>query len=59
MVEYRDVGSNVTVLRSVDELQPGGTVNNAIPYRFSGAYTLFQGEPANVWLYSNLLFLNT
>ncbi len=55
MVEYRDTGSE-TVLRSLDELQPGGTVNHSIPYRDDCAYTLFQGEPANLCLCSNPFF---
>ncbi len=55
MVEYQDTGSG-TVLRSLDELQPGGTVNHSIPYRVGCAYTLFQGEPAKLCLYSNPLF---
>ncbi len=36
--------SNETVLRTIDELQPGGTVNHVIPYREGCAYILFQGE---------------
>ncbi len=47
--------SKKTVLRSINELQPGGTVNHAIPYRRECAYTLFQGEPAKSGLCSNLL----
>ncbi len=55
MVEYRGAGSE-TVLRSLDELQPGGTVNHSIPYRYGCSFTLFQGEPANLCLCSNPLF---
>ncbi len=58
MVEYRNPGITETVLRSLDELQPGGTVNHSIPYRGGCAYTLFQGEPANLCLCSNLFFLS-
>ncbi len=57
MVEDRDF-SNETVLRSLDELQPGGTVNHSIPCRAGCAYTLFQGEPAKLCLGSNPLFLS-
>ncbi len=56
MVEHRGPGIIETVLRSLDELQPGGTVNHSIPYRDSCAYTLFQGEPAKLCLCSNPLF---
>ncbi len=56
MVEHLDHGITATVLRSLDELQPGGTVNHSIPYREGCAYTLFQGEPANVCLCSNPFF---
>ncbi len=54
MVENRN--GDETVLRSLDELQPGGTVNHTIPYRIGAAYTLFQGEPGKLCLCSNLLF---
>ncbi len=47
--------SNETLLRTIDELQHGGTVNHAIPYRLECAYTLFQGEPAKSCLCSDLL----
>ncbi len=47
--------SKTAVLRSVNEMQPGGTVNHSIPYRPWCAYTLFQGEPAKSCLCSNLL----
>ncbi len=57
MVEYQFCGSE-TVLRSLDELQPGGTVNHSIPYRVGCAYTLFQGEPGKLCLCSNLFFLS-
>ncbi len=53
-----DSTSSETVLRSIDELQLGGTVNHDIPYRFSCAYTLFQGEPAKSCLCSDLLLPN-
>ncbi len=58
MVEDRGLGSNDTVLRSLDELQPGGTINRNIPYRYACSFTLFQGEPAKLYLCSNLLFLS-
>ncbi len=32
-----------TVLRPLDELQPGGTVSHVIPHRPYVAYTFFQG----------------
>ncbi len=44
MVEEPRYGFNETVLRTLDEVQPGGTVNHVIPYREGCAYTLFQGE---------------
>ncbi len=47
--------SNETVLRTIDELQPGGTVNHYIPYRCGCAYTLLQGESAKSCLCSYLL----
>ncbi len=50
--------SNETVLRNIDELQPGGTVKHSIPYRADCAYTLLQGEPAKSCLCSNLLLLS-
>ncbi len=50
--------SKEAVLRSINELQPGGTVNHSIPYKRWCAYTLFQGEPAKSCLCSNLLFLS-
>ncbi len=50
--------SKTAVLRSINELQPGGTVNHVIPYRLGCAYTFFQGEPAKLCLCSNLLYLN-
>ncbi len=46
--------SKVAVLRSIKELQPGGTVNHYIPYRWGCAYTLLQGEPAKSCLCSDL-----
>ncbi len=58
MVEDRGLGSDETVLRSLDKLQPGGTVKHSIPHRNDCAYTLFQGEPAKLCLCSNLLFPN-
>ncbi len=54
MVEYQGAGSE-TVLRSLDEMQPGGTVNHSIPYRLGCSCTLFQGEPAKLCLCSNPL----
>ncbi len=54
--EDRDI-SNETLLRTIDELQHGGTVNHAIPYRLECAYTLFQGERAKSGLLSSRLFL--
>ncbi len=57
--EPEDCGrSKETVLRTIDESQPGGTVNHNIPYREWCGYTLFQGEPAKSCLCSNLLFLS-
>ncbi len=59
VVEYAGSGSSDTVLRSLDELQPGGTINHVIPYRWGCAYTLFQGESAKhepVQSYSSLTF---
>ncbi len=59
MVEYLTVrDSDETVLRSINEMQPGGTVNHVIPYRPECAYTLFQGERAKSGLLSSRLFLN-
>ncbi len=55
--EHRN-SSNETVLRTLDELQPGGTVNYVIPYREDCAYILFQGERANSGLLSSRLFVN-
>ncbi len=49
--------SDETVLRNIDELQPGGTVKHSIPYRVGCAYTLLQGERAKSCLCSNLLLL--
>ncbi len=46
MVEHRGPGITETVLRSLDQLQPGGTVKHNIPYRWGCSYALFQGEPA-------------
>ncbi len=54
----RIFSSNTTVLRSINELQPGGTVNHVIYYREDCAYILFQGEPAKSCLLSSRLFLN-
>ncbi len=59
MVQNPPYDSNDTVLRSIYELQPGSTVNHAIPFREGCVCTLFQGEPAKSCLCSNLLFLNT
>ncbi len=50
--------SKTTVLRSINEMQPSGTVNHVIPYREYCAYILFQGERANSGLLSSRLFLN-
>ncbi len=50
--------SNEAVLRTLDELQPGGTVNHVIPYRNHCAYILFQGERAKSGILSSRLFLN-
>ncbi len=59
MVEKpEDSDSDETVLRTIDELQPGGTVNHYIPYRWGCAYTLLQGEPAKSCLCSYLLLLS-
>ncbi len=44
MVEDPKCGNAEAVLRSLDELQPGGTVSHVIPYRSYCAYTFFQGE---------------
>ncbi len=51
-------GSDETVLRTIDELQPGGSVKHSIPYRDDCAYTLLQGEPAKSCLCSYLLLLS-
>ncbi len=56
--EPEDSDSVETVLRTIDELQPGGTVYHVIPYRAHCAYILFQGERAKSGLLSNRLFLN-
>ncbi len=56
VVHPEDSDTDETVLRTIDELQPGGTVNYSIPYRRWCAYTLFQGEPAKSCLCSILLF---
>ncbi len=37
-------GNAETVLRSLDELQPGGTVSHVIPHRPYCAYTFFQDD---------------
>ncbi len=50
--------SKTTVLRTLDELQPGGTVNHVIPYREYCAYIQFQGESAKSCVLSSRLFLN-
>ncbi len=50
----KDYDSSKAVLRTIDELQPGGTVKHSIPYRVGCGYTLFQGEPAILHLCSNL-----
>ncbi len=42
-VEDPKYGNAETVLRSLDELQPGGTVSHVIPHRPYVAYTFFQG----------------
>ncbi len=44
MVDYPKCGNAETVLRSLNELQPGGTVSHVIPYRSYCACKLFQGE---------------
>ncbi len=49
--------SKTVVLRSINELQFGGSVNHDIPYREECAYILFQGEPAKSCLLSSRLFL--
>ncbi len=60
MVEYPEVrDSDKTVLRTLDELQSGGTVRHVIPHRWHCAYTHFEGEPAKSCHCSNLPFLNT
>ncbi len=43
MVENPLYGNNDTVLRTLDELQPGGTVRHVPPHRQWCAFTLFQG----------------
>ncbi len=58
VVDPRDSTSSETVLRSIDELQLGGTVYDDILYRQWCVYTLFQGEPAKSCPCSNLLFLS-
>ncbi len=58
MVKSRFIGGDETVLRSLDEMQPAGTVNHTIPYRYGCSYTLFQGEPAKSCRCSNLFFLS-
>ncbi len=50
--------SKTTVLRSINEMQPSGTVNYVIPYRPECAYTLFQGERAKSGFLSSRLFQN-
>ncbi len=52
-----DRGSEGTVLRTLDELQPGVTVNYVIPYRGHCACILFQGERAKSGILSSRLFL--
>ncbi len=49
----RIFSSKTAVLRSINELQPGGTVNHVIPYRLGCAYTVFQGERAKSGLLSS------
>ncbi len=56
LLVVEDLGSDETVVRSLDELQPGGTVNHSIPYRWGCSFTLFQGEPAKLCLCSKPLF---
>ncbi len=59
MVEYPEVcDSDETVLRTINEVQPSGTVRHSIPYREDCAYVLFQGERAKSGLLSSRLFLN-
>ncbi len=50
-----DSTSSETVLRSIDELQLGGTEYDDIPHRRWCAYTLFQGEPAKSCLFKPAL----
>ncbi len=40
--------SNTAVLRSINELQPGGTVKLSIPHKLGCAFTPFQGESVAV-----------
>ncbi len=58
MVECPKPGSIETVLRTLPELQPGGTVNHVVPYREHCTYILFQGERAKSGILSSRLFLN-
>ncbi len=58
MVEEPQYGGKETVLRSINELQPGGTVKHVIPHRLGCAYTLFQSKPATPCQCSNLLLMN-
>ncbi len=59
MVEYpEDSNSSESVLRSINELQQGGTLKQVIPYRRWCAYTLFQGESAKSCPRANQLYLN-
>ncbi len=59
MVERpEDLDSSESVLRSINEMKPGGTVNHVIPCRLECAYTLFQGERAKSGLLSSRLFQN-
>ncbi len=55
--EHRN-SSIETVLRTLPELQPGGTVKHVIPYREHCVYTLFQGERDKSGLLTSRLFLN-
>ncbi len=55
MVEEAQYGGKESLLRSLDELQPGGTARHVIPYREGCVCTLFQGEPAKSCLCSDLL----
>ncbi len=55
MVEHPDdLRSGTSMLWSVDELQPGGTVKHTIPFRYACGITQFQGQSVKPNCYLSL-----